>query len=190
MVEDEARRQAALKRALRLMFQDEARFGRMTDPRRCWAPAGVRPQVGAQLVREYSYVFAAVCPHDGRLDSVVLPEVSAVAMSLFLQEVADRHPQDFILMFLDQAGWHKAKATVVPANMRLEWLPPYSPECNPTEHLWEIIREGWFGNRVFRSLEAVEDTLVQALAQLENQTERVRGATGFDWIVSIPMNAN
>jgi transposase len=171
------------------MFQDEARFGRLSDPRRCWAPQGMRPQVSAQLVREFTYAFAAVSPHDGGLDTLVLPEVTAQTMSLFLAEVAARHPEDFILMFLDQAGWHKAKALVVPANMRLEWLPPYSPECNPVEHLWDELREKWFANRLFRGLDAVEDTLVTALHTLEMETERVGSITGFDWIISIPLNA-
>jgi transposase len=171
------------------MFQDEARFGRLSNPRRCWAPEGMRPQVSAQLVREFTYAFAAVSPHDGVLDSLVLPEVTAETMSLFLAEVAARHPEDFILMFLDQAGWHKAKAVVVPDTMRLEWLPPYSPECNPVEHLWDEMREKWFANRLFQGLDAVEDTLVTALHTLETETERVGSITGFDWIISIPLNA-
>jgi putative transposase len=171
------------------MFQDEARFGRLSDPRRCWAPRGIRPHVSAQLVREFTYAFAAVSPQDGVLESLVLPEVTAETMSLFLAEVAARHPADFILMFLDQAGWHKAKALVVPVNMRLEWLPPYSPECNPVEHLWEEIREKWFANRLFRHLDGVEDTLVTALHTLEQETERIASITGFDWIISIPLNA-
>jgi transposase len=149
----------------------------------------MRPQVSAQLVREFTYAFAAVSPSDGVLDSLVLPEVTAETMSLFLAEVASRHPGDFILMFLDQAGWHKAKALVVPATMRLEWLPPYSPECNPVEHLWEEIREKWFANRLFRHLDAVEDSLVTALQVLERETERVRSITGFDWIISTQVNA-
>src|SRR3954470_22578082 len=87
------------------MFQDEARFGRITDPRRCWAPAGVRPEVSAQVVREYEYAFAAVSPHDGTLDTLVLPSVNAEAMSVFLAEVSQRHANEFILMVLDGAGW-------------------------------------------------------------------------------------
>ena len=58
---------------VRVMFEDEARFGRISDPRRCWAPAGVRPEVNTQVVREYEYAFAAVSPHDGALDTLVLP---------------------------------------------------------------------------------------------------------------------
>jgi hypothetical protein len=96
------------------MFQDEARFGRINDPRRCWAPKGVRPEVGMQIVREYTYAFGAVSPHDGTLDSLILPVVTAEAMSIFLEEVAQRHPEEFILMFLDGAGWHRANDLAVP----------------------------------------------------------------------------
>jgi len=171
------------------MFQDEARFGRINDPRRCWAPRGVRPQVGARIVREYTYAFAALSPHDGTLDTLVLPEVNAFAMSVFLAEVAQRHPHDDILMVLDGAGWHRAKDLRIPENMRLLPLPPYSPELNPVEHLWEEIREKWFPNLVFDSLTGVEDRLVEALAALENSPQRVARIAGFDWIVSIPLKA-
>jgi len=149
------------------MFQDEARFGRINDPRRCWAPKGFRPEVGMQIVREYTYAFGAVSPHDGNLDSLVLPVVTAEAMSIFLEEVARRHPEEFILMFLDGAGWHRANDLAVPENMRLEALPPYSPQLNPVEHIWDEIREKWFANEVFNSLDAVEDRLVEALVALE-----------------------
>jgi hypothetical protein len=80
------------------MFEDEARFGRINDPRRCWAPEGLRPEVPVQIVREYTYLFGAVSPHDGVLDTLILPEVNAEAMSVFLAEVAQHHRQDYILL--------------------------------------------------------------------------------------------
>ena len=90
-------------------------------------------------------------------------------------------------------GYHDIVSLMVPVGLfdlvRVEWLPPYSPECNPVEHLWEEIREKWFANRLFRHLDAVEDTLVTALHALERETERVASITGFDWIISIQMNA-
>lgn len=104
IIEQEVSRQALAGRQVRLMFQDEARFGRINDPRRCWAPRGCRPEVGMQIVREYTYALGAVSPQDGALDTLVLPVVTAEAMSIFLAEVARRHPQEFILMFLDGAG--------------------------------------------------------------------------------------
>jgi transposase len=169
IVEQEVVRQGEIGRQFRLMFQDEARFGRINDPGRCWAPKGVRPEVGMQIVREYTYAFGAVSPQDGTLDSLVLPVVTAEAMSIFLEEVARRHPEEFILMFLDGAGWHRANDLAVPENMRLEALPPYSPQLNPVEHIWDEIREKWFTNEVFNSLDAVEDRLVEALVALGSE---------------------
>lgn len=135
IVEQEVARQAPRGRQVRLMFQDEARFGRINDPRRCWAPRGFRPEAGMQIVREYTYAFGAVSPHDGALDTLVLPVVTAEAMSIFLAEVARRHPEEFMVMVLDGAGWHRANSLIVPEHMRLEALPPYSPQLNPVEHL-------------------------------------------------------
>lgn len=172
------------------MFEDEARFGRISDPRRCWAPAGVRPEVHTQLVREYEYAFAAVSPHDGTLDTLVLPSVNAEAMSVFLAEVSQRHAHEFILMVLDGAGWHRAKRLQIPSNMKLIPLPAWSPQLNPVEHVWDEVREKWFANRVFGSMSALEEQLVTALQILETDPHRMASLTGFDWIRSISLNAN
>src|SRR3954452_5013724 len=169
------------------MFQDEARFGRISDARRCWAPAGVRPEVSTQVVREYEYAFAAVSPHDGTLDTLVLPAVHAEAMSVFLAEVSQRHPGELILMVLDGAGWHKAKRLQVPATMRLVFLPPWSPQLNPVEHLWEEVREKWFANYLFSNLKAVERQLVRGLISLEQNRTQVASLAGFRWIRKIPL---
>ncbi|MDP2662701.1 MAG: transposase, partial [Dehalococcoidia bacterium] len=108
------------------MFQDEARFGRISDQRRCWAPLPLRPIVGHQIVRQFVYGLAAVSPLDGELCSLVLPWVDAEAMSLFLAHTAARFPHQNCLMLLDGAGWHRALALRVPPHKQLLSLPPYS----------------------------------------------------------------
>ena len=172
------------------MFQDEGRFGLLGAPRRCWAPHGLRPVVGARLERRYLYAFTAVSPHDGVLDSLVLPRVSAQTMSMFLGEVAQRHAEEFIVMVMDQAGWHIAGELLVPSNMRLVLLPPYSPELNPAEHLWEALREERFANTVFANLDVIETVLTAGLHDLESDPLKTQSLTGFDWITSIPLNAS
>jgi len=149
----------------------------------------MRPDVPSQIVREYTYAYVAVSPHDGAMDSLILPHVSEQAMSIFLREVSDRHPDEFILMVMDGAGWHKANALSVPENMALIFLPPYSPQLNPVEHIWESIRENGFHNEVFNSIEAVEDQLMHSLAALEKDPASVASMTGFPWIVGINLNA-
>ena len=86
------------------MFQDEARFGRITDPRRCWAPSPLRPLCKAMLTREYTYAYAAVSIADGKLDTLVLPYADTACMQTFLDVVASRYPNERIVMVADGAG--------------------------------------------------------------------------------------
>ena len=167
---------------LRVMFQDEARFGRVSRPRACWAPRPIRPEVSGQMVREYVYVFGAVSPADGRHDSLVLPYADTWAMSRFLKEISGRYPRERILMFMDQAGWHKSKDLKVPGNIELAYLPPHSPELNPQEQVWDELREKFFGNRFFRSIKGVMDRLVEGLRHIESSPQAVASLTQRDWM--------
>jgi len=189
-LQEEVEPQATEGRSIRLMFQDEGRFGLLGDPHRCWAPRGIRPVVGARLVRQYTYAFSVVSPYDGVMGSLVLPFVNAETMSLFLALVASRHLDEFIVMVMDQAGWHIAQDLEVPSNKRILFLPPYSPEPNPAEHIWNTLREGWFANTVFRDMRAVVNALSDGLQTLEFDLERAQSLTGSEWIASISLNAN
>ncbi|MDO9253744.1 MAG: transposase [Hydrogenophaga sp.] len=111
-------------------------------------------------------------------------------LRLMLQdEVAQRHADEFVLMVMDQAGWHLAGELVVPQNMRSLMLPPCSPELNPAEHLWEAIREDCFANHVFADLDAVVSAFTTGLCDLEADPCQTRSMTGFGWINSIFSNA-
>jgi len=145
---------------VRLMFQDEARFGRMSDPRRCWAPAPCRPVVGLALVREFVYEYAAVSPGDGSLDHWMTLSMDSEHMGQFLAQVRKAHPGEFIIMVLDGSSSHKCKKLQIPKNVELIFLPPYSPELNPVELLWNVLRRKEFANRVFDSLDAVVHQLL------------------------------
>jgi transposase len=141
----------------------------------------MRPYAARQIVREYVYVFGAVSPCDGRHDSLVLPWANTEAMSLFLEEVSQRYPDEYVLMFMDQAGWHTAKGLRIPANLELAFLPPYSPELNPQEQIWDELREKYFGNKLFHSLQAVIDAAVQGLQHLEASPLTVARLTQRAW---------
>jgi len=100
-------------------------------------------------------------------------------MNLFLEHVSQTFSGYFIVMQVDQASWHQAKALVVPENIRLIKQPPYSPEVNPVEHIWDDIREKYFHNRVFSSLDLLTDTLCQALNMLSDNPQRITSMTNF-----------
>jgi len=170
---------------VRLMFQDEARFGRLSDPRACWAPAPKRPMVGLALVREFRYEYATVSPWNGDLDYMTSEKMNTENMGLFLKQVSEAHKQDFIIMVLDGAPSHKGKELEVPENIALVFLPSYSPELNPAEQLWNVLRRDYFANKVFDSLNAATHQAENGLACMASNSEALKSLTNWSWISAI-----
>lgn len=171
------------------MFQDEARFGRMVRIRRCWAPAPARPVVDNGYEREFTYVYGAVSPVEGELDWLLCPKMNTVQMGVFLAQVSAAHPDEFILMVVDGASSHVAKDLVLPENIRLYRLPPYAPELNPQEHLWDELREKEFPNRVFGDMAGVVRQLESGLTRLAADSECLKSICAWPWIISLNLNA-
>ena len=178
------------ERPIRLMFQDEARFGRMARIRRCWSPAPLRPVVCNGYEREFTYVYGGVSPLQGQLDWSLSEKMNTTQMSAFLSQVSQAHPQEFIVMVVDGASSHKAKELVVPENIRLIPLPGYSPELNPQEHIWDEVREKAFPNMVLDQMVLVVERLKQGMSALSADADRVRSITGWPWIISLNLKAN
>ena len=181
--------EAVLGRHVRLMFQDEARFGRMVRIRRCWSPQPARPVVANGYERQFVYGYGAVSPIEGELDWMIGRVMNAEQMSAFLAQVSAAHPHDFILMVVDGASSHIAKALQTPENIRLLRLPPYAPELNPQEHVWDEVREKEFPNRVFADLGSVMHQLEDGLPRLAANAKGLRSLTAWPWIISLNLNA-
>lgn len=164
------------------MVQDEARFGRITSYRRCWAPEGVRPCAPYQIIRQYLSVFTAVAPQSGEMISLVFPTCNTDTMTIFLEYVSQQLSSFFIVMQVDGASWHISQELHIPENIRLLFQPPYSPEVNPVEHIWDDIREKYFSNRQFSSLDALQEELCSALNNLSSHPKYVRSMTYFPHI--------
>lgn len=168
---------------IRLMFQDEAGFGRINKPKRCWCPKGVRPNTPCHHIREYRYAYGAVEPQTGESVFLVLPYCNTVCMNIFLQEVSKSYPNDFILLVADGATWHRSKGLETPANIEIIPLPPYTPEMNPIEQIWKEIRKRGFRNELFKTLEAVVDRLCSTILSLSHSD--IHSITCRDWITGM-----
>jgi DDE superfamily endonuclease len=114
----------------------------------------------------------------------VLPEVSTAAMSVFLAELSRSLPSGTrAALVLDGAGWHVSEGLTVPANLTLIQLPPYSPELNPVERVWEYLRDRWLSHRVLAGgYEAVVDAACAAWNALLAEPGRLRSLTSFPWL--------
>jgi hypothetical protein len=125
------------------------------------------------------FAFAAVAPALGLLSALVLPSANTAMMNLFLEHVSQEFANFFIVMQVDQAGWHRSRELVVPANIRLIQQPAYSPEVNPVEHLWEELREKYFHNRLFSSLDLLIEQLCRGLSELADDKARLTSMMSF-----------
>lgn len=94
-----------------------------------------------QLVRQYTYAYAAICPETGESHSLILSGSNTEIFNLYLDDLSEVFSKYRIILCSDNAGWHTSKALEVPENIVFLYLPPYSPQLNPVEHLWDYIRE-------------------------------------------------
>lgn len=163
------------------MFQDEAGFGRINKPKYCWCEKGIRPVVPCHHIREYRYAYGAVEPLTGENFFLVLPQCNTNCTNVFLRELSKEFRDDVILLCCDGAAWHKSKALIVPENIVLFFIPPYTPEMNPIEQIWKELRKRGFKNEVFATLEKVVDRLCDTICSLS--TAAIHSITGRAWII-------
>ncbi len=138
--------------------------------------------VPRQIVRQSVYVYTAVCPSLGKMTSLILPRSDTQMMNRFLKHVSEDYKDYFVILIVDQAGWHTSDALEIPENIRLVYLPPYSPELNPVEHIWEYLRENDLSNKAFTSLDQLEKTLCRSLNKLEKNPKLVKSMTNFPYL--------
>lgn len=164
------------------MAQDEGRFGRISEPRRCWAPPGVRPKAPRQIVREYVYAYAAVYPTEGRMTALILPYANTEMMNIFLEQLSEDFSEFFVLLLVDQAGWHKSADLKIPDNIRLIQQLSHSPELNPVEHVWDELREKNMLNQAFDSLDHLEDVLCEGIRKIQADPVGLSSLTNFPYL--------
>ncbi len=163
------------------MFEDEAGFGRINKPKYCWCKKGMRPSVPCHHIREYRYAYGAVEPLTGESFFLVMPYCNTDCMNIFLKNLSESYPDDVIILVCDGAAWHKANALDIPSNIRLIFIPPYTPEMNPIEQIWKEIRKRGFRNEVFNTLDKVVDRLCDTICSLT--VDVIKSITGRDWIL-------
>ena len=152
---------------VRLMYQDEAGFGRISKMSSCWAPQGIRPSIPSHYMREYRYCYGAVDAQTGDSFFLIAGGCNTEWTNEFLRQVSQAYPDDYMLLVMDNAIWHKSTTLEIPSNVELAFIPPYTPEMNPIEQVWKEIRKRGFKNKDFQTLEAVIDKLQEVIQGLE-----------------------
>jgi transposase len=137
-----------------------------------WFLRGVRSRVKIKLGFQNFYTYAAVSPRDGDEFSINLPKVNAKHMNVYLANLAEKYRDQDILLIMDGAGWHRSKELAVPDSIKIVILPPYSPELNPVERLWQEVKKNVLKNRIYESLQDLEDVVSKCMEALTIETIR------------------
>ena len=152
-MEEIAQEKGVGREAIEIWFADEARVGQKNKITRRWARRGSRPSAPRDQRTASTYIFGAICPKEGKAVGLILPKCNTEAMQWHLDEIAkDGKPGRHAVLLLDKAGWHTSPKLDVPENLTLVSLPAKCPELNPQENVWQLMRDNWLSNRVFRCL--------------------------------------
>nr|WP_064592053.1 IS630 family transposase [Orientia tsutsugamushi] len=153
-------------------FFDESRFGTKSKLGYGWFPKGIRTVVPVKLGFQNFYVYSAVNAIVGDNFSLIVPRVNTVLMNVFLREMFQYLGETQAIIVMDCAGWHKSKDLVVPDNIEIIYLPPYSPELNPTERWWQYLKRHTLKNKVYDTLDMLEDMVCEFIRNCDMQTLR------------------
>ena len=179
----EAIAEAHPNQEIRTFFQDEARFGQKGTITRVWAPKGSRPRAVRQIRYTSLYVLVAVCISTGASSALIMPELNADVLNLFLEQMSRGLPAGVhAVLIWDGAGFHTSGDLEVPSNISVILLPPYSPELNPVENLWHYLRAHHWSNRAYQDYDELESEAAQSLCTVCFDREKLKGICHAEYV--------
>jgi len=159
-----------------------ARVGQKNGITRQWAPKGSRPRQPKDQRYTALYIFGAVCPQRDIGAALVMPYADTKAMQLHLEEISRNVAKGaHAIVVMDGAGWHTTGKLKIPDNISPLVLPPYSPELNPVENVWQYLRQNWLSNRVFKDYDHLLDAACKAWNNLCDIPGKIQQVANRSW---------
>lgn len=171
-------------KTVELWCQDETRVGQKGRRTHGWAPKGSRPPVPIDTRYANAYIFGAFCPERDTAIGLILPAANTAMMQLHLDEIsAELPPNVHVAMIADGAGWHRSKTLIIPDNITLIDIPPYTPECNTAEKPWQYLKDNFLSHRVFNAYDDILDACQHAWNSMIAETGRINSLTTMRHLV-------
>jgi hypothetical protein len=173
----------AAGKPVEIWCQDEARVGQKGTHAYVWAAVGSCPLMVKDNRHDSVHLFGAICPARGVGAAIIMPAVNTAAMTEHLKEISTQVSEGaHAVLVLDGAGWHQTGGELcVPDNITLLPLPPYAPELNPVETVWEYLRGNKLCSVVWDSYEAMVEACRDAWAFLVDDPARIHSIGTRDW---------
>lgn len=169
---------------VKIWVMDEARMGLHTPLRRVWIKRGSRPSKIKQTKYEWDYLYGSLELLEGQAHFTHVPSVSLEWDQAYLRDLVRTDPEAIHILIRDQAGFHLRDGDArLPTQVRIIDLPPYSPQLNPCEQLWDVIKDD-IANIVYDSIEALREGLRPTLQRFWEDTTSVLSLIGRPWLRS------
>lgn len=167
---------------IEIWWQDESRVGQQGSLSRVWASKGTRPRVVRQRQFLNTYIFGACCPDKDKGCALILPECHTGMMQLHLEEISKNIEEDHhAIVLMDRASWHTTEALNIPENITLFPLPPYSPELNPMEQIWQKIKSDRLTNTTFKNYDDIVERCSNAWNSFCNEDGSIVKLCSRSW---------
>ncbi len=161
--------------SVNLYFQDESRFGLLSHIGRCITARGVRPVIHYQHRFSTTYLYGSYSPIDG--DSFVW-EINGTTSEIFekyIQAFSKHKPDEYKIIIIDNARFHTTNKVKIPDNIFLLNIPPYSPELNPCEQIWQYLKNR-YKNQLFHDMMHLRKWLWDMVEAMKPET--IKSITG------------
>lgn len=165
---------------VRLFCQDESRFGLLPVHRRKITLPGVKPVSKVQYDFDYYYLYGAVEPVTGDSFFLELPNLNTGCFQVYLNELSKTYRDSLNILLLDRGAFHRAGSLRIPSNVALIFIPPYSPELNPIERLWEAIKAD-IANELYSDVDALKEEIACILNRYSK--EEIISLTGYEYLI-------
>lgn len=166
---------------LRYWSQDESRFGLKTITRRVLTALGIKPIGPIQWNYQSFYLYGAVEPLTGDSFFLEFSHLDADCFQIFLEQLSQAYPHSLNVIQLDNGRFHSAKKLQIPNNIVLLFQPPYSPDVNPIERVWQSMKDQlrWINLKSLEELRGEVDKIIQSITP-----SQLASLTSFDFILT------
>mgnify|MGYP001566815971 FL=1 len=166
--------------SVNLYFQDESRFGLITKQKRVVSARGIKPIGKYMHSYKYKWLWGSFSPITGESFCMTTNSVCKELFVEYLEEFSKHKPEELKIIVIDNAGFHSTKDIVLPANIVLMPIPPYCPELNPAEKVWQWMKDK-VAMKLFDTLEILEGKMDSLINELEGNL--IKSITGYDFYI-------
>ena len=163
--------------SVNLYFQDESRFGLMTKQKRVLVSKGVKPIAQYQHSYQWLWLWGCFSPVNGHSFYWETPLVSNDIFENFLKDFSNQNPRELKIVIIDNAGFHASQNIAIPENIKLIRIPPYTPELNPAEKVWQWMKAKT-AMKLFKDVKTLQKKITEMVNQLS--PELIKSITAYE----------